>query len=102
MVILEKGRKQYSLSHLSLEKSTAVHMCMKVCRAYQINRKMKNTGQLCKFAWNFNFACRARSRRTLEQAVVVTVKVAGEHVASSHTHLTMPAPAQCNTQYKCM
>ena len=92
MVILEKGRKQYSLSLLSLEKSIAVY------RAYQINRKMKNTGQLCKFAWNFNFACRARSRRTLEQAVVVTVKVAGEHVASSHAHLTMPAPAQCNTQ----
>ena len=36
LVILEKGRKLYSLSHLSLEKSTAVHMCMKVCRAYKL------------------------------------------------------------------
>ena len=95
MITLEKGRKQYSLSQ-----SRKVYSCIKV--ELQINRKMKNTGQLCKFAWNFNFACRARSRRTLEQAVVVTVKVAGEHVASSHAHLTMPAPAQCNTQYKCM
>ena len=96
MITFEKGRKQYSLSQ-----SRKVYSCIKVELIKSIE-KNKNTGQLCKFAWNFNFACRARSRRTLEQAVVVTVKVAGEHVASSHAHLTMPAPAQCNAQYKCM